>query len=163
MRHAEQVLPVEADRAALGRRVGRGEMPSTARASVVYAAGLANEPHDPAALDRRLTPSRTRATPLSVAKPIRRSRTSSSGLALMGAPKAGIEDVAQAVAERVKPHYDGKMATPGASAYHQPREEFALQRSCAPFRRRRRRAETEEAERGGSEDREAHAPSRCAR
>src|SRR5690606_20390070 len=137
-----------------------GRMPSTERASVVFP--QPDSPTRPMMAPRRmlkLTPSRTRTIPASVPKLILRSRTSSSRSVLMAAPDAWIEDVAQPVPEEIEPHddyEDGKARRQGIPPCI-GQELTRLGDHATPFRRGRRRAETEEPQRCCRQDREAHA------
>src|SRR5256885_16473271 len=107
----------------------------------------------------RLTPSSTLATPDSVAKETRRFSTSRRLSPGNATSDPWIEDVAQAVAQKIEAHHDeedgkarGQGGPPGLG------QEFPrLGDHASPFRCRRRGAEAEEAERAGSQDGKAHA------
>src|SRR5436190_14548337 len=141
-----------------------GRTPRIARASVVFP--QPDSPTRPMISPRRsdrLTLSSTRATPLSAWNESDSAVTSSSGGAAspgtVGAPSdARVEHVAQSVAQQVEPH-DDEQDRDARRGRVPPRlrQEFAAFRDhAAPFRRRRRGAETEKAERGRDQDGAAH-------
>src|SRR6516165_11532043 len=111
----------------------------------------------------KLTPSSTLAAPCSVANETRRFSTSRRLSPGACTANPWIEDIAQPIAQEVEAHHyekDGKSRCqripPGLG------QEFARFGDHAPpFRRRRWCAETEEAERAGGEDGEAHADRRA--
>ena len=145
------------------RATPAGRMPRMARASVVLPQPLSptSPTTSPAAMSR-LIPSSTRATPRSVANshpqvPHAEQLSHRRSAWLRRMPR--IEHVAQAVAQQVEAHdgeEDGqarrRRVPPGVG-----QELARLGDRPAPLRRRRRRAEPEEAERGRGQDGEAHA------
>src|SRR5262249_28867136 len=140
-----------------------GRIPRIARASVVLPQPLSpTSPTTSPGPMSRLTPSSTSATPRSVTKSTRSPRTDSSGSLIarrMGPPQPRVQDIAQPVAEQVEAH-DGEEDREARRRRIPPRigQELArLGDGASPFGCGRRRAQAEEAERGGGEDREAHA------
>src|SRR5215471_2968120 len=107
----------------------------------------------------RLTPSSTLAAPASVTKETRRVSTSRRLSPGVATSDPWIEDIAQAVAQKIEAHHDqenGKARRQrGPPGLGQELARFGDH--AAPLRRRRRGAETEETKRAGSEDRETHA------
>src|SRR5262245_8999410 len=143
-----------------------GRIPRIARASVVLPQPLSptSPTTSPGAMSR-LMPSRTWATPPSVTKSTRRPRTESSSAIAGGAAatQPRVEDVAQAITQQVEAHH-GEEDGQARRRRVPPRIRQKLARlgdGPAPLRRGRRRAEAEEAERGGGEDGEAHADGRA--
>src|ERR1700730_14467122 len=107
----------------------------------------------------RLTPSSTRAGPDSVANETKRFSTSRRLSPADGTADPRVEHVTQTVAEEVESHHDEEDREPGRERVP-PRlgEKLArLGNHAAPLGRRRRRAQTEEAERARGEDGESHA------
>src|SRR5690348_10874219 len=107
----------------------------------------------------RLTPSSTWASPASVANDTRRRSTSRRLSPGDATTDPWIEDIAQAVTQEIEAHHDEEDGE--ARRQRGPprfRQELARLRDHAPpFGGRRRRTETEEAERTGSQDGKAHA------
>src|SRR5262249_49099761 len=137
-----------------------GSMPRMALARVVLP-----QPDSPTrpmispARSVRLTPSSTLAVPASVRKETRRLSTSSRLSPGVATSHPWVEHVAQAIAQKIEAHHDEKDGKAGRQrgppGLGQELARFGDH--AAPFRRRRRGPEAQEAERAGGEDGETHA------
>src|SRR5215831_13298348 len=141
-------------------RALRARMPSTALASVVLP--QPDSPTRPKISPRRtlrLTPSSTLAGPTSVANETRKPSTSSRLSAGVATSDPGIENVAQAVTQKIEAHHNDEDGKPGGE--REPPglgEELArFGDHAAPLGCRGRSTEAEEAERAGGQDGESHA------
>src|SRR5215468_8191801 len=146
------------------RRALLAKMPRIALASVVLP--QPDSPTSPKISPGRivkLTPSSTLATPCSVANETCRFSTSRRLWLENCTANPWIKDIAQPVAEKVEAHHYEKDGKPGSQRVPPGlRQEFARFGDHAPpFRRRRRRAQAEKAERAGGEDGEPHANRRA--
>src|SRR6516225_7445012 len=146
------------------RRALLAKMPRIALASVVLP--QPDSPTSPMISPGRivkLTPSSTLATPCSVANETRRFSTSRRLSPGAGTANPWIEDIAQPVAQEIEAHYDDKDGKsrrqgvpPGLG-----QELARIGDHASSFRCRGRRTETEESERAGRENGEAHADRRA--